>query len=92
MTGWTAAIAGASPARPPVDRMPGGLGSELGEVHRLARPHLHHEPDAVGHRDRVLRDVGQPRGPDQLVLPPRARHDAVPIGAQPGLDDRHGTS
>ena len=75
-------------ATAPVRGVPGGLGPQLRQVHRLARRHLHHEPDPVGHRHRVLRDIGQTRGRDRLGGLARAVHHAAPVGLEPGFHDR----
>ena len=42
-----------------VGRMALRRGAQLDDVHGLARVHLHVEPDAIGHRDGVGRDVAQ---------------------------------
>ncbi len=41
---------------PPIPGMPGRLAAEFEEMERFTRVHLDVVPDAVGERDRVLRD------------------------------------
>ena len=65
---------------------------QLDQVHRLARVHLHHEPDPVGHRDGVLGDVGT--GVLEHDRPRRRRvlHHAVHSSRHAGVSDHLGVS
>ena len=63
--------------------------AQLDEVHRLARVHLHREPDPVRERHRVRRLLGEPVD-ERVVERRRAAHGVVELGAEPGFVDRFG--
>jgi hypothetical protein len=62
--------------------------AQLDHVHRLPRVQLHVEADAVGHRHRVRRDLGEPRRGDRVVEVGRLAEDPAPVALGARLGDR----
>ena len=64
-------------------------GAQLDDVHRLARVHVHVEPDAVGHRDGVRGGVAQAARRRSCIVQLRRRvHHRAPVVERAGLFDR----
>src|SRR3990172_524734 len=70
-----------------VGRVTSRLTSELYEMKRLARAHLHDESDVVGEGDHVLGYLGSGVGAHCLVELPGIVHHRYPLIRQPMLDD-----
>jgi hypothetical protein len=75
-------------AHTPIRGVPLGRGSQLDDVHRLARVHIHVEANAIGHRDRVRGGGLEPGRSERLVEIGRRVHDAGPAVEHAGFAQR----